>query len=267
MGKVYGDPTIHRPDKYGEGEVDARHAAALARAHAERRTDTPGKALTGAELTAHGEDLLARRQAARDAGTLGPAVDPADLDRRLEAHQRRRAYLAALSSLADRFEDYVGAQLGDHDAVIEWAVDVAAMRSSDWLVLLGPVGVGKTWQAAAAFRAVCHDRGLEGLAISVPDLLAGTLPSAPERLSLRTYEKIPVLLLDDLVGGLSEWKTDVLFQLINARDAGNRLTIITSNLLREDVRERLGERMASRLSHRMRLVVLEGPDRRLSPRT
>jgi hypothetical protein len=29
MGKVYGDPTIHRPDKYGEGEVDARHAAAL----------------------------------------------------------------------------------------------------------------------------------------------------------------------------------------------------------------------------------------------
>jgi DNA replication protein DnaC len=59
----------------------------------------------------------------------------------------------------------------------------------------------------------------------------------------------------------------VLFQLINARDAGNRLTIITSNLLREDVRERLGERMASRLSHRMRLIVLEGPDRRLSPRT
>jgi DNA replication protein DnaC len=266
MGKVYGDPTIHRPDKYGEGEVDARHAAALARARAERRDDRPGKALTGAELAAHGEDLLARRQAARDAGTLGPAADPNDLDRRLEAQQRRRAYLAALASLADRFEDYVGAQLGEESAVVEWAADAAAMRTADWLVLLGSTGVGKTWQATAAFRAVTHDRGLEGLAISVGDLLAGTLPSAPERLSLRTYEKTPVLLLDDLTAGLSEWKADVLFQLINARDAGNRLTIITSNLRREEVREKLGDRLASRLSHRARLVLMEGPDRRLSPR-
>lgn len=267
MGKVYGDESIHRPPKYGEGDVAARHAAALARARAERPRTGPDKPLTGGELTAHGLDLLARRQNARNAGTLGPATDPNDLDRRLAQQQKRRNYAAALASLADRFEDYVGAQLGEESAVVEWAVDAAAGRSTDWLVLLGAVGVGKTWQAAAAYRAVCHDHGLDGLAITVPDLLAGSLPSASERLSLRTYEKIPVLLLDDLVGGLSEWKADVLFQLISARDAGNRLTIITSNLRREEVRPILGDRMASRLSHRARLVLLEGPDRRLSPHT
>jgi DNA replication protein DnaC len=263
--KSYGDPDIHRPEKYGEGQVAARHAAALARARAERPDRRPDKPLTGPELAAHGMDLLARRQEARDAGTLGPQADPTDLDRRLLNQQRRRNYASALASLADRFEDYVGAQLGDEPAVLEWAVDAAASRTADWLVLVGPTGVGKTWQATAAYRAVCHDRGLDGLAITVGDLLINSLPSAPDRISLRTYERIPVLLLDDLVGGLSEWKSDVLFELINARDAGNRLTIITSNLRPEEVRPILGDRLASRLSHRMRLVALEGEDRRLSP--
>lgn len=262
--RVYGDESIHRPPKYGEGDVSARHTAARARARAERPHAAPGRTTsTGADMTARAFAQLAARQAARASGT-GPQTRPGDLERRLAEQQRRRDAAYALASLAEDFEDYVQAQLGDEPAVVEWAA-AAAGGADRWLLLLGPTGVGKTWQAAAAYRAVTHDRGVEGLAIGLPDLLRRSLPSSPDRINLRTYEKAPVLLLDDLSGDLSEWKADVLFQLIAARDAAARLTILTSNLRREEVRDQLGDRLASRLSHRLRLVTMEGPDRRIRP--
>jgi chromosomal replication initiation ATPase DnaA len=257
--RSYGDESIHRPPKYGQSDTEARRNAAIARAHAER-PDRP-RPLTGADLETYGAHLLARRQAAR-AGTEQP--DPDALRDRLAEQQGRRNAAHALLPLAEHFEDYLPAQLGEVPEVVEWAADAAA-GSRAWLVILGSTGVGKTWQACAAYRAVTHDRGLEGLAITATDLFLRSLPSAPDRIPLRAYERVDVLLLDDLTGDLSDWERKILFQLVDARSAGNRLTIITSNLRREEVKERLGDRLASRMSHRLRLISIEGPDRRTLP--
>jgi DNA replication protein DnaC len=260
------DAEIHRPALYGEGQVEARHAAALARARSERGARPgPGRPPSGTEIEAHGDWLLARRQAKREEGLL-PLADPDGLERRLAEQQGRRNAAHALVPIIERFEDYLLAQLGDVEEVTEWAADAAA-GTDRWLVLLGPVGVGKTWQAVAAYRAVTHDRGQEGLAITVAELLMRSLPSAPDRINLRAYERADVLLLDDLTAELSDWDRRVLFQLIDARSASNRLTIITSNVPREEIRPALGERLASRLSQRVRLVLLTGPDHRLSSHT
>lgn len=254
--RQYGDDSIHRPALYGTGDTGARRDAALARARAER-PDRPRthRTPTGAEMTARALAQLDRRR-------TGPAApDRTDLDERLAQQQRRRNAAHALIPLAEHFEDYLRAQLGDVPEVVEWAA-AAAQGSATWLVILGSTGVGKTWQACAAYRAVTHDRGLEGLAITATDLFLRSLPSAPDRLALRAYERVDVLLLDDLTGDLSDWERKILFQLVDARSAGNRLTILTSNLRREEVKERLGDRLASRLSHRLRLISIEGPDRR-----
>jgi chromosomal replication initiation ATPase DnaA len=262
--RSYGDDAIHRPPKYGEGDTEARRNAAIARARAERPDHPrPYRTPTGPELTERALAQLDHRTATRTGDPTGP--DRADLDKRLAEQQRRRDAAHALVPLAEHFEDYLGAQLGDVPEVVEWADDAAA-GSASWLVILGNTGVGKTWQAAAAYRAVTHDRGLDGTAITATDLFLRSLPSAPDRLNLRAYERAPVLLLDDLTGDLSDWDRKILFQLLDARSAGNRLTILTSNLRREEVKERLGDRIASRLSHRLRLVGIEGPDRRTTPR-
>lgn len=264
--RSYGDDSIHRPAKYGQGDTEARRAAAIARARAERpdrpRQEAP---LTGADLETYGTQLLARRQAARTAA--GPATqrDPIrDLHARLAAQQGRRNAQHALLPVIEHFEEYLPAQLGDVPEVVEWTAEVAAGDRADWLLLLGPTGVGKTWQAIAAYRAVTHDRGLDGLAITVGELRLRSLPSSNDPINLRAYERADVLLLDDLANGLSEWEAKILFQLINARSASNRLTIITSNLRREQIRDVFGDRLASRLSHRLRIVALNGPDRRLA---
>lgn len=243
---------------YSDEEAQAIRARALARARADRPDKhTP----TGPELT---EAMLARLERTR------PARDAnrARLNNWDERQAKRNARINedhALIPLIHDFEDYLGAQLGDEPEVIEWAA-AAAEGSRDWLVLLGPTGTGKTWQGVAAYRAVVHDTGCDGAAIRGPSLLMRSLPSAPDPINLRTYEEADLLLLDDFVGEttLSDWERKVLFRLIDGRSATNRLTILTSNLLREEVRPRLGDRMASRLSQRTRLIVMDGPDRRMA---
>lgn len=245
-------------DLYGEGDVEDRRARALARARADRADREPVHRLSGEELTAE-----MQRRGRINAGPRAEARDTrSGWDPRQDAQRRHINARHALLPLIQRFEDYLPAQLGDVPAVVEWAAEAVAGRTEDWLVILGPTGVGKTWQAVGAYRAVTGDRGLEGQAIGCTELFMRSLPSAPDRLDLRPYEDVDLLLLDDLTAELSDWDRKVLFRLIDARSAGRRLTIVTSNLTADTVRPALGARLASRLSHRLRLVELEGPDRR-----
>jgi DNA replication protein DnaC len=249
------DPEIASP--YTEEEEQAIRARALARA----RADKPGRQTpTGPEITAA---MLARLDTTRAARDLNRA--------RLNSWDERQAKRTArinedhaLIPLIRDFEDYLGAQLGDEPDVVEWAV-ACAEGSRDWLVILGPTGTGKTHQAVAAYRAVVHDTGCEAIAARLPALLMRTMPSAPDPANLRPLEEADLLLLDDLGGDLTPWDRRVLFRLIDGRSARNRPTIITSNLRPEEIRERLGDRLASRLSQRVRVVILTGPDRRTTP--
>jgi chromosomal replication initiation ATPase DnaA len=251
-----GDET---PTPYPPDREQAIHARALARARAERG-DRPGPQRLSGTALAEEMERRGRRNAAVRAEVRADLGDTSWEDRR-DAQVRRVNAQHALLPLIQRFEDYLPAQLSVPE-VVEWAAGAAA-GDDDWLVILGPTGVGKTWQAVGAYKAVTHDRGAEGQAIGCTELFARSLPSAPDRLDLRPYEDADVLLLDDLTGELSDWDRKVLFRLIDARSARNRLTVVTSNLTAERVRPVLGARLASRLSHRLRLVEMEGPDRRL----
>lgn len=217
---------------------------------------------TGAEVYERMVALGARNRPARMAAR----------ERLRRAEQQRDAQLRhtnlrrSLGWITERFYDFAPASLGDEEQVTAWAADAVSGASTDWLLLLGPTGVGKTWQAVAAYRAVCEDLGCEGYAIGVPEMIERTLPRAPDPLSLRPLEEADLLLLDDLDRGLTDYGLSQLFRVINARDShAGRRTIVTSNLRREELRPALGDRLASRLGHRLRMVAMDGPDRRRPP--
>ncbi len=142
------------------------------------------------------------------------------------------------------------------------------------LFLLGPTGTGKTWQGYAALRlAVTYPRPVRGVGYRCDawkssthaDLLASMRPNAKNdsEAVLAELRKLPLLLIDDLgVAKNSEWVEDVTYRLINGRYEQMMPSIFTSNLAVEQLRDALGDRIASRLAETCTRVVLAGSDRR-----
>lgn len=133
------------------------------------------------------------------------------------------------------------------------------------LLLLGPTGVGKTHTAFGAIRQLAHIVGMSGWKFcTAPDLYGSLRPRFGVDAEHQFQEILgaSLLVVDDLgAAKTSEWVEEVNYRLVNTRYEQQRPTIYTSNLLGEQLREVVGERVASRLTD-CRRVVLRGPDRR-----
>lgn len=134
------------------------------------------------------------------------------------------------------------------------------------LLILGPVGVGKTHQVCAAIRALAVSGA------SCPWLLA-TAAEVYDRLRPRhridhedefdTIANTTLLVLDDLgAAKQTELTEHMIYRLINHRYQWRKPTLITSNVPPTDLGATLGQRVASRLTQMTAPVILTGPDRR-----
>jgi DNA replication protein DnaC len=141
----------------------------------------------------------------------------------------------------------------------EWAANPAARN----LVLLGPVGVGKTHAAVAACRPQAIDHGTEVVFTPVVELLDMLRPGGPEH-ALADLGHADLLVIDDLGSERpTDWTAERLYALVNRRWLEERPTVATSNLEPEPLREALGERVFSRLVGNDAMVLrLTGHDRR-----
>jgi DNA replication protein DnaC len=163
----------------------------------------------------------------------------------------------------------------DHPAVAAWAEDVATGRAHDGIVLNGPTGCGKTWQAYGAWSLIAERTGCRAVALPVPAYLDSLRPGRTPLVPLDQVERAEVLLLDDLAGERSsEWTVEVVYRLIDARWNACLPTIVTLNAPVRDLpdgrrvsslREQLGDRVASRLNGLGRVVSwpADAPDRRI----
>lgn len=201
-------------------------------------------------------------------------------DAQREARARRESILArqradrakernrelSLGQVPPRYRDATA----DHPAVAAWVRECLA-GSTDSLVLNGPVGCGKTWQAYAAWHTVAQRTGCAAHAVSVVALLDSLRPGRTPLVALERLERAELLLLDDLAAERSsEWTVEVLYRLIDARWNACLPTIITINAPdRAVLRERIGDRIASRLNGLGRIVSwpADAPDRRTTPAT
>ncbi|WP_435272101.1 ATP-binding protein [Streptomyces parvulus] len=166
--------------------------------------------------------------------------------------------------------------LADHPQITTWADQIAragrpgptgpGIAEGPSLLIAGPTGTGKTYQAYGAVRALLT-RGvrLRWEATTSADLHARLRPRAGhdgER-ELQTLSRSPLLLLDDLgAAKTSEWTEELTYRLINHRYEHMLPTLITTNLPTAELRIALGDRVASRLAEMTERVILTGPDRR-----
>lgn len=157
------------------------------------------------------------------------------------------------SSFAD-FEDIPGTELA-----LEEAMSFAQDPTQRWLVLSGPVGVGKTHLAVAIAQHVIEQHGLPAYFAAVPDLMdhlrASFAPGATEGYDER-FEEIrtaALLVLDDLgTENATPWAQEKLYQIINHRYVERLPTVITTNVDLRKIDERIASRM---LDHRLSTVV------------
>ncbi|TDT95337.1 DNA replication protein DnaC [Streptomyces sp. 846.5] len=157
--------------------------------------------------------------------------------------------------------------------VVEWAQQVAKdPRNTRSQLILGATGTGKTHRAYSTIQAVIvavmstgARRAPRWKATTEADLYAALRPSAggDSEAKYREYASTPLLLLDDLGASKdTEWTEEILYRLINHRYEQCLPTIFTSNVPGDVLRERLGERVSSRLAEMSTRITLKGNDRR-----
>ena len=123
-----------------------------------------------------------------------------------------------------------------------------ARLQDGWLLLEGGYGCGKT-HLAAAIANDAVSRGIPTLFITVPDLL-DTLRFAyadPETTFEQRFEEVRnagLLILDDFgTHNATGWAQEKLFQIINYRYINKLPTVITTNLMLDEIEGRIRSRL------------------------
>jgi DNA replication protein DnaC len=229
-------------------------------------TDEPRPVLSG---DAAAELVRGLRRGLKDPGE-GDELVPAEPIDAEELERVRRAGVDELraarwhATCPQRFHratlDWIAEEHGQQvvDDLLEWSHHPQGRN----LVLLGPVGTGKT---AAALLAVKphHAAGLDVRFLPVVELLDQLRPGGPEG-ALYDLADVDRLVVDDLGSEKpTEWTAERLYALLNRRWLEELPTIATANLAPNDLEEALGPRTFSRLVGSDAVVLrLAGHDRR-----
>ena len=201
----------------------------------------------------------------------------ADEQREQEHEQERLSVLvAAGEACTTRFPRRYLDAATDRADVLAWVAQFHAdISSAPSLLLLGPTGTGKTYQAYAAIRAATGIavktrggawRSPRWIASTYAELTASLRPRGRDydtEAVLGNYRQTELLFIDDLgAAKLTEFTEEATYRLINGRYEDMRPSIFTSNLALPELKDAIGDRIASRLAETCVRVVLEGPDRR-----
>lgn len=143
---------------------------------------------------------------------------------------------------------------------------VPAISTGPSLLLLGPTGVGKTYEAFGAIRELAVT-GVQAkwVAATAADIYAALRPRplVDSETEFKRFADAAVLVVDDLgAAKATEWTEEVNYRLINHRYEAEKPTLITSNVLPSQLGQALGDRVSSRLMEMCQRVVLRGADRR-----
>jgi len=143
------------------------------------------------------------------------------------------------------------------------------------LLLMGPVGTGKTHLSAAILRGLM-EKGMPCLFYEFGALLKeiqnsyNPVSQTSELKVLAPVYETEVLVLDEL-GAVkpTDWVRDTMMQIIGTRYNNRRLTIFTTNYFdarhapaEETLEDRIGVRLRSRLYEMCRTIIIEGEDYR-----
>jgi DNA replication protein DnaC len=146
------------------------------------------------------------------------------------------------------------------------------------LLLMGPVGVGKTHLSVAILRELIETKNISCLFYEFGWLLKeiqhsyNPISQTSEFKLLEPIFEAEVLVLDELGGSKpTDWVRDTMMQIINTRYNRKKLTIFTTNYLdnrrvesEETLEDRIGVRLRSRLFEMCKTLEIDGEDFRKS---
>lgn len=134
------------------------------------------------------------------------------------------------------------------------------------MYIWGSVGTGKTYAAYAIMKKL-GQMGIRATIYTAPDLMDKMRDDFDHKDSYnleRLLENRGVLIIDDLgAEKVSEWVKETLHRIIDKRYREVLPTIVTSNNSLDELSERVGDRIPSRLAEMCDVVELKGEDRRL----
>lgn len=152
----------------------------------------------------------------------------------------------------------------NHPDVSAWCEGFSPESPS--LLILGPTGAGKTYQAYGAIRTLASlGVTVRWEAATAPDLYASLRPreGTDSETELGRLTSAELLLVDDLgAAKVTEWTEEILYRLVNNRYEAMLPGIFTSNVPAAELRGTIGDRVASRLAEMCAHIVLRGADRR-----
>lgn len=134
------------------------------------------------------------------------------------------------------------------------------------LCISGPVGVGKTYTAAAACWLRLQERGCRWVSVArlMAQLRAGFQDEARTAAS-RAVVGEGAIILDDLDKvNPTDYGREVIFAAIDGRVEAGAPLLVTTNLGPQEIGERLGDAVKSRLVGYCDTVRMLGRDRRVS---
>ena len=159
---------------------------------------------------------------------------------------------SALDWTFDTFPASLGTKIKVGEKLITLdGVRTAFVERDKWIILMGPIGTGKTSIAISGYKLL-RDAGVEGRYWNVTELLNAekrTWGNPDLASSLEALHSGPGLLVLDGLGetGLVKGDPDRISQLIGQRYVRQLRTIITSNWDKKDFDEQLGAWVYDRL--------------------
>lgn len=142
---------------------------------------------------------------------------------------------------------------------------------TQYLILRGTVGLGKTVLAVSLARAQVRNRGRSARIVSMPEMLHSISFHERGEDPVKDYASPDILVIDD-VGVVSSGMTDhqhkIVWAIINARHNSGKMTIITTNMSSTStyegagLAEMFGESAWDRISSGATVVVMRGESMR-----
>lgn len=214
-------------------------------------------------------NALARKHVTNPAMFRPATQDDMDAkEREIELERLTRQAEIRLVRLPARYRDadYIATPAGH--AARKWT---EAYRAGDrsGLVLMGDVGTGKTWLAAAIVRDLSINlKPVPCTFVTAADLLAHLRPGANHEMGvdLVQFATAPVLVLDDFgQENRTEWANEQLYRLAHSRSHNDLPTIVTTNLTGPQIHENYEPRTVQRLFGGSKKIELFGESRRVLP--
>ncbi|MDT8894210.1 ATP-binding protein [Halomonas sp. I1] len=145
-------------------------------------------------------------------------------------------------------------QAAAHRQVCEYAKGLTEhLETGDGLVLMGNMGTGKTHLAVGLIRYVTRTLAVQAQYVTAPALFSRVRASysgngETEAQILDELVAAPLLVIDEIgVGKGSDNELNLTYSLLGQRYDACRPTVIITNLMSDDLRSWLGERVVDRL--------------------